>query len=95
VSATGQGWLNYGPRAASRPPINLIQSAKRLAYVFKHHVSDCGQQGNAIFGCCLSFVDFAYCIQPSRIWPSGQNVWPPMDYGINLAAWRRNFLAIA
>ena len=31
----------------------------------------------------------------SRIRPSVLNVWPPMDYGINLAAWRRNFLAIA
>ena len=31
----------------------------------------------------------------SLIWPSGRNVWPPLDYGINQAEWRRNFLVIA
>jgi len=42
-----QGWPNCDPRAASRPLANLIQSAKRLAHLFKHHVSECGQQCNA------------------------------------------------
>jgi len=51
-------------RSASRPPTNLIQSAKRLAHLFRHHVSDCGQQcSTGLAAACLLLT--SHCIQPS------------------------------
>jgi len=45
----GQGWPNYRPRTASGP-------RNTLHIFFKHHVSNCGQQGNSV-GCHMSLVD--------------------------------------
>jgi len=46
------------------PADQLMQSAKRLAHLFKHHVSDCGQQCNTgLAAACLLLT--SHCIHRS------------------------------
>ena len=57
------GWPNYGSQAASGPPTSLSGPPNTWRILFKHRVSDCGQQCNSI-GCRLSRK--SHCIRPSN-----------------------------
>ena len=85
-----QRWPNYGLRAASGPPTSLIRPAKYLANFFLNATfPTVDSSATALTAACHvnRTVSGPPVSRQSRIRPSGQNVWPPLQ-GRNEVRWR-------